>query len=163
MFNTLPIFRLIYDSRSGEVPKGLTGSHEFGAGSRKKVCGGDFLLPRDPCSNPIPRYCPPLYRHSVRGLTWYGKPVLSSCPQLWVPLIKRLVAARFPRVFKRLDFSAGSSYARYRSSPLSIILRMCVRSSRLSMDTGTSCISALKSSTVLTRTLTELVTILHPR
>lgn len=160
MFDTLPIFRLIYDSRSGEVPKGLTGSF------KKKICGGDFLLPRDPCSNPIPRYCPPLYRHPVRGLTWYGKPVLSNCPQLWVPLIKRLVAARFPRMFKRPDptgLSAGSSYARYRSSPLSIILRMCVRSSRLSMDTGTSCISALKSSTVPTRTLTELVAILHPR
>lgn len=114
MFDTLPIFRLIYDSRSGEVPKGLTGSHEFGAGSRKKVCGGDFLLPRDPCSNPIPRYCPPLYRHSVRGLTWKGKPVLLSCPQLWVPLAKHTVAARFPRLFKRPDptaLSARSSYA----------------------------------------------------
>jgi hypothetical protein len=65
MFDTLPIFHLIYDSRSGEVPKGLTGSHEIGAGSRKKsrwrglLVAARSLLQSDPQILPssLPAFC----------------------------------------------------------------------------------------------------------
>jgi hypothetical protein len=64
MFDTLPIFRLIYDSRSGEVPKGLTGSHEFGQVQEKNMWRGLFvaarsLLQSDPQILPssLPAFC----------------------------------------------------------------------------------------------------------
>ena len=72
------LYFILYDSRSGEVPKGFEGSREAGVGRSREKCVEGTLLPRDPCSNPDPQILPSLYRHSVRGLTWHGKPVLSG-------------------------------------------------------------------------------------